>query len=336
LNTGSSVHVNIQKSRLPQCIISGNGPCDLSVLDGNEAFFTLSGLTAPNTSGGIKLFCLEAFALLDEDAQAEVWSAIESVGSTLQELTPEYETSPVLYRITCIKLEGATNRYLLTLSNESRTQRLESELLRSREILRRDELTGLLNRKAFVSSIRALQGNHDSYLAFIDINGFAIINNRIGHFGADNVLRLVGAAMLRVEQAFTNGQSMAFAGRYAGDEFCFIVHGPVEECRNCLNSLFEALSFEVPVARLATPEVLGRRESAVQISCSIGCVCVREAIEKMDTIAHKIGLQMIGGIDTALSAADTQMYEAKKAVYAAVTKTQIPKSHMRGWMDRDA
>jgi len=111
--------------------------------------------------------------------------------------------------------------YSLMARLELRKQRLEVER-------NRDELTGLLNRRAlferapfFFDQSGAL---HPVAVLFADLDGFKGVNDTHGHHTGDRVLAEIGAIMSRTVRA---GDLVA---RYGGDEFvmvlsCTDVHG---------------------------------------------------------------------------------------------------------------
>ena len=92
-----------------------------------------------------------------------------------------------------------------------RIEALESMLIR-------DELTGLLNRRGlreFMHRILAAcerTGGH-GVIAFLDLDNFKDINDRVGHEGGDAVLRQVAAVLI------DNTRGADVVGRLGGDEF---------------------------------------------------------------------------------------------------------------------
>jgi diguanylate cyclase (GGDEF)-like protein len=85
-----------------------------------------------------------------------------------------------------------------------------------------DELTGLLNRRAFVDNLERTLANARRYkesglLAYIDLDGFKTINDTHGHDAGDAVLREIGS-LLKNEVRATD-----FVARLGGDEFVILM-----------------------------------------------------------------------------------------------------------------
>lgn len=90
------------------------------------------------------------------------------------------------------------------------------------DLMDRDSLTGLLNRRSFLSRLimevaRAQRGSHPLSLALLDLDSFKAVNDRHGHFAGDRVLRRLGAFLSERLRA------MDTAGRYGGEEFAIIL-----------------------------------------------------------------------------------------------------------------
>lgn len=87
-----------------------------------------------------------------------------------------------------------------------------------------DPLTGLINRREFETRLlRAvnsakLQGTEHA-LCFIDLDGFKIINDTIGHRGGDELLKQIASLLSRY------GRSRDSLARIGGDEFCLLMEG---------------------------------------------------------------------------------------------------------------
>lgn len=123
------------------------------------------------------------------------------------------------------------NERLLSLMTEARqreqlqsealaqaNQQLAEALTRMQELASHDELTGLLNRRAFLERVRpeiAAQRRHGeaSALILIDLDHFKAINDQFGHQTGDEVLRGTAALLLR------HLRGADILARWGGEEF---------------------------------------------------------------------------------------------------------------------
>lgn len=90
---------------------------------------------------------------------------------------------------------------------------------RAREQARRDPLTGLYNRRAFVEEVRrrtAVLGG-EQWIAVVDLDDFKRVNDVHGHMAGDVVLQRIGGALA----ATVRGDD--FVARVGGDEFAIIL-----------------------------------------------------------------------------------------------------------------
>jgi diguanylate cyclase (GGDEF)-like protein len=86
-----------------------------------------------------------------------------------------------------------------------------------------DALTGLPNRRAFLDHVRAAQAGSDGppAVAFLDLDGFKAVNDRLGHASGDALLQAVAEAITSVCRAGD------LAARLAGDEFAVLLSAPI-------------------------------------------------------------------------------------------------------------
>jgi len=146
-----------------------------------------------------------------------------------------------------------------------------------------DALTGLRSRTYLVERIRdALQGAPHSAVLYLDLDGFKMVNDSLGHAAGDALLREVAA---RLQKCITPTDTLA---RISGDEFVILVH--VEESGNFLQKLAERIN-----ARLS--DTLSAEFSGFYLSCSIGIVALSKAHQDAEEV---------------LRDADAAMYCAKR------------------------
>jgi diguanylate cyclase (GGDEF)-like protein len=142
--------------------------------------------------------------------------------------------------------------------------RLVRNLRESEERLRRqafsDSLTGLPNRVALIDhldlALRRSRENGMVALIFLDLDGFKLINDSLGHFVGDEVLAIIGQ---RLRHAISESSMVA---RFGGDEFVVMAEGitSVEEA----NTLAESL-----VASIQRPFRLRGRERYLSASAGV-------------------------------------------------------------------
>jgi len=87
---------------------------------------------------------------------------------------------------------------------------------------RTDVLTSVLNRRAFYEDARRILAHARRYrrpvaLAYIDVDGFKTVNERLGHAGGDEALRRIGAVLTKCIR-----EDDLFA-RLGGDEFAVLL-----------------------------------------------------------------------------------------------------------------
>lgn len=153
-----------------------------------------------------------------------------------------------------------------------------------------DELTGLPNRLRFGTSLKEYLEKHRSVhqsvaLMFIDLDGFKLINDTLGHRAGDALLRVV-AQRLQTIVAASSCQHVSIA-RLGGDEFTIIVPHVTN------TDMVDTLSREV-LHELAKPYTITKH--TVNVSASIG-------MARYPTDANDV--------ETLIKNADSAMYLAK-------------------------
>jgi len=98
----------------------------------------------------------------------------------------------------------------------------------ARHQARIDELTGLLNRRAFQEALAHVAPEDDRRerrvtLVLIDLDSFKLINDRYGHLAGDACLRAVGDALRRS----VRDRDQAY--RWGGDEFAIVLNDSSDE-----------------------------------------------------------------------------------------------------------
>jgi diguanylate cyclase (GGDEF)-like protein len=171
-----------------------------------------------------------------------------------------------------------------------RTQFLERRLLT--ELLERDPLTGLKNRRVFDDHLQrvwhqAQRDRRSLAVLMVDVDHFKAFNDLYGHQAGDEALRRVGAVLRDYGR-----RPLDLVARYGGEEFAVILHDvTLDHARDLAESLrrgVEALAIE---HRGAT--------TASVVTLSVGAALVEPVIGRTPKGAVQL--------------ADEALYEAKRA-----------------------
>ncbi|HEY1930032.1 MAG TPA: EAL domain-containing protein [Caulobacteraceae bacterium] len=159
-------------------------------------------------------------------------------------------------------------------------------LARAVETSRLDQLTGLLNRGAFVEMLRetigrASAGETKFAVLYLDLDNFKDVNDALGHPAGDELLRAVADRLTASTRACDT------AARFGGDEFAVIADNldDAEEASSRAARLIEALSEPYQVGGVP-----------VRTSSSIGIALYEPGVSDAETL---------------LSRADLALYSAK-------------------------
>jgi len=179
--------------------------------------------------------------------------------------------------------EGMPSHYIVGCSDVSSIKKAEVELSR---MAFHDALTDLgnrhlLNEQLDVELKRAdMNGSHVGLL-FIDLDGFKLINDSLGHATGDQLLKAIAQ---RIRETVRRSDIPI---RFGGDEFFIICpHSKELDCTTIASRLLEILEEPVQIG-----------DEAIVVTCSIGIAMYPEH----GSTAEKL-----------LSAADSAMYEAKQ------------------------
>ncbi|MCY9861548.1 GGDEF domain-containing protein [Vibrio coralliirubri] len=153
-----------------------------------------------------------------------------------------------------------------------------------REEANSDALTKIMNRRGFLTVLRAALNNKANYsLIAFDLDGFKSVNDTMGHSAGDEILTEVAK---RVKECTRNGDWVA---RMGGDEFAILLHD-----NHSNDILVERL-----LSKLNEPYVC-KGEMVDYISASIG---------KLDFNTSELGTIEAS---TLLNISDELMYQSKK------------------------
>jgi len=181
--------------------------------------------------------------------------------------------------------------FLLEAEFAARTAREAAANHRSRlahleELVRTDDLTGLLNRRAFSETTKHVLASAKRYdeqgvLLYIDLDGFKPVNDTYGHAAGDEVLKQIGR-LLKDTIRETD-----YAARLGGDEFAVLL---VRTGRN------DGLRRAETLDRMLNNAIISWQGKLIGLSASIGLQHYDGSTSSEDLI----------------SAADDAMYRIKR------------------------
>ncbi len=203
-----------------------------------------------------------------------------------------------IYETICVQISSMVNAAVL-LAEKEEVGILLSEALKDLEETNRkldidsrtDELTGLMNRRGFLSCgqamvSQAIRRGKEGIVIFGDMDGLKAINDEWGHDAGDRALVAMAGAL---KQAFRSEDVVA---RLAGDEFAAVA---IDLSPKDLPGVRARLD-----AALSASNVVNGEPFAVSIS--LGCVDFSADNKDLETL---------------LSLADGLLYEEKRAKHAA-------------------
>ena len=156
-------------------------------------------------------------------------------------------------------------------------EKIEKQAIHLQQISMTDELTGLPNRRAFLSkseNLISLSKRHNlPYGLFvIDIDHFKKINDLYGHDEGDNVLEQMGEAFK------TFGRKQDLLARYGGEEFLLLV-------AECNTGTAEKLANQLH--KLANRIKVGNQKIELSIGVRLGTESFNEAFKQADSALYK-------------------------------------------------
>ncbi len=147
---------------------------------------------------------------------------------------------------------------------------LHQRLDEAQRLARTDSLTAVANRRAFREQLgheieRCRRFGQSFTLAYIDVDGFKAVNDRLGHQSGDELLQAVAHTL-------ANGiRKVDLAARLGGDEFALLLPGT------------DGVGAAVLMARLRAVLDAGLRQT-FGVSCSIGCLTVVRDAPTVDAL----------------------------------------------------
>ena len=168
----------------------------------------------------------------------------------------------------------------------------EDLLARLDLLARRDELTGLVNRRVLRETLDAelaIAGEYGSALsvAILDLDAFKSVNDRLGHQAGDRLLKAAAAAWI------SELGEVGTIGRYGGDEFVVILPG---HDRDAGASVTERLRLVMPDGTTCSAGVAtwDGRQSAAQLIAAADALLYSAKAQGRDrtatTLSHDLPL----------------------------------------------
>lgn len=226
----------------------------------------------------------------------------------------------------------------LSIGNAMRTQhhldalQIQRNSLRSineelNQIAKFDALTGLANRLQFLDKLHNCteNANAEKYgfsLLFIDLDGFKLVNDTLGHDAGDQLLIQVAKALENSAAAFPEVECII--SRLGGDEFTVIVSNGSD-----LN--YAKLVAEAMLDSLDDSFRLG--EHIVYISASIGCASYPQDAPDSETLiknadlamyhAKKEGKNLVAYYNESMITADSEEFLLAHELRSAVQNNEL-------------
>lgn len=186
---------------------------------------------------------------------------------------------PVLASVSQIDSADLGRLQVWVLTDISRIKESERQL---KSLAFFDGLTGVANRTLFSQQLQRLIDEDQPFaLVFADLNGFKLVNDKLGHQAGDGVLQQMAS---QLQQSLHSGELL---GRWGGDEFALLLP-------DCVS--VEALTRRLSDLRSQALVERFDKGLSVQVSASFGVCCYPQAGRNRDRLLHQ---------------ADQAMYRAK-------------------------
>ncbi|MFP4262822.1 MAG: EAL domain-containing protein [Halomonas sp.] len=262
------------------------------ILRVNDTFTRITGYSEAEVLG--KNPRMLSSGLHDEAFYAAMWESVARNGSWQGEIwnrRRDGEMFPEWLTISAVRnAEGELTHYVATFSDLTDRKAAEEEI---HQLAFFDPLTGLPNRRLLLDRLEGVL--RDSYrngrygaLIFLDLDNFKQVNDTLGHYRGDQLLRSVAR---RLGAVVRDTDTLA---RLGGDEFALLLHDLGEHPEG-VAVIAERVAHKL-LAALQAPMLLGGER--LMVTGSLGVTLFRD---------HETG------VDEVLQQADMALFQAKGA-----------------------
>lgn len=145
----------------------------------------------------------------------------------LAKLSLEDRVIDMLASVTLVSLFICMTTYLILSAYQKERENKEQLLERLDDLSRKDELTGLFNRRELFHHFETvgLFSERKYYVAMFDIDHFKSINDTYGHIFGDTALRRISGELNSIVNPLEN----EIAARYGGEEFVLLLRAKDDE-----------------------------------------------------------------------------------------------------------
>ncbi|MFZ3053504.1 MAG: bacteriohemerythrin [Sulfuricurvum sp.] len=261
---------------------------DGTIIDVNSAFSRITGYSLDEVVG--KKPSLLKSGRQGDDFYRDLWTSLSKKGHWYGEVWNRRKNGEIYAELltisTIFQKDGGVKNYVALFSDISKIKDHEKHL---EHIAHYDALTGLANRvllsdrleQAMMQTSR--RGGHLA-VAYLDLDGFKVINDRYGHEAGDQLLMAISASM---KLSLREGDTLA---RLGGDEFVAVLMD-LEDFESSVPTLTRLLH------AAKQPMVYG--DAVLEVSASLG-VTFYPQLDEIEA-------------DQLLRQADQAMYQAKQA-----------------------
>lgn len=257
-----------------------------TILKVNETFSRITGYSEAEIVGNNpRMF---SSGLQNAEFYRRLWKRVTKTGNWEGEIWNQRkngELFPEWLSISAVRnTEGKLTNYVATMSDISERKAAEQEI---HQLAFYDPLTGLANRRLFMDRMgAALKEIHRHQrcgaLLFIDIDNFKQINDTLGHYMGDQLLKGVAR---RIGQMLRDTDTLA---RLGSDEFAVLIEG-VDSSIGQTTQLAERIADKL-LSAFFQPIALA--EESVTITASIGITIMASNQHNVDDYLQQVDMAL--------------------------------------------